>query len=71
MAQLPYFTLCSECRHTCFDQTTVLVFFILQGTLNGIPSSILTHVLRIIYKSSQGTEVGHRLTETCRPSIQV
>jgi hypothetical protein len=30
-----------------------------------------THMLHIIYKSSQGPEDGHKLTETCRPNIEV
>ena len=45
-------------------------WIILPSTANGIPSCILTHMLHIIYKSSQGPEDGHKPTETCR-SIQV
>ena len=46
-------------------------WIILPRTVNGIPSCILAHMLHILYKSSQGPEDGHKLTEKCRPSIQV
>ena len=52
-------------RTTCFGQL-VTIF----RSLTALIYIYITHMLHIIYKSSQGPEDGHNLTET-RPSIEV